>query len=118
MARVFYSYGQNMQVEGNNFSTSSISNKIVYKITAAWFLFVFLCFSFFRNNYNVSVTKAYNSELQRKFVGKGNEFAFNDSIQSKSDEILQKQHSGNFSFSREKNAKLRLVDAVVFIGKR
>ena len=109
MARVFYSYGQ---AEGTNFNTN---NKIVYKITAAWFLFVFVCLSFFRNNYYVSDTKANRSERQRKFIEKRSEFAFiNDTNRSRSEELLQNQY--NLSFTTENAPKLRVVDAIVFIG--
>jgi hypothetical protein len=114
MARVFYSYGHNMLSEGNNSSISTINNRTVYRITAAWFIFVFVCFSFFRNNY-VSVTKNDYVEIQKRFIERSSDeySLINDSILLKSGALGGKQ---NLSFSHENYPKMRFIDAIVFIG--
>ena len=112
-ARVFHSYGHNMLGEGNNSSISSINNRTVYKITAVWFIFVFVCFSFLRNNY-VSVTKDNYVELQKRFIERSSDYEFiNNTILLKNGALTGQQ---NLSFGLENIPKMRFIDAIVFIG--
>lgn len=113
MAKVFYSYGHNMLGEGNNSNISTINSRTVYRITAAWFIFVFVCFSFFRHNY-VSVTKHDYAEMQKRFIERSSEYSLiNDSILLKSGAFGGQQ---NLSFGHENYPKMRFIDAIVFIG--